>query len=114
MNASNGSYNAQSLYGENDEPNIKYCRQQQPNHLCCYVTSCRYIHEQDSDYKGPLNVDDDQSAFSSSKVQGSGDQDPDKIPTPKGSKRIKPRQTTSLTQPITPPANPSKRLSNKP
>ena len=49
-----------------------------------------------------------------------GDQDPDKMLTPKGFMRIKPKQTVSPTKPIMSPSNPSKwqvtpaRLINKP
>ena len=58
MNAGIMDYKGEPLYGDNGELNKRYCRQWQPNHLCAYGLSCRYVHEQDSDYKGPVNVDD--------------------------------------------------------
>ena len=74
MNTGNMGYNAQPLYGKNDWKG--YCRLWQRNHECRYGVSCRYSHETDPEYKGPVDFEEPSGRSSSSKVYNtSGDQD---------------------------------------
>ena len=107
MNAGNGSYNyPQPLHGENDDPTKKYCRQWQANRTCTWGKSFKFLHEINPDYKGTVTAAS--SSSSSGKISNLSSKNSNNMPTPEDFTRIKPKQTVSPSEAITPPANPSK------